>query len=841
MTIPAMPIATYRLQLTPTFGFTAAAGIVEYLADLGVSHLYLSPIFEARAGSIHGYDQTDPRRLRLELGGERAFECLVETARRRSLGIIIDIVPNHMAAHHANPWWYDMLKNGPGSPFARFFDVDWYRSDGRIVLPVLGTTVAEATATFQLRVETLASGEVVLCYFDNVFPLREDIAPSICMSAAALEDLLARQHYELTFWKDGLTRVNYRRFFDISDLASLRVEDDEVFDRTHELTVDLVSRGWIDGVRVDHIDGLRDPLQYLQRLRSVLDTASKGEVPPLIYVEKILACDERLPADWPIDGTTGYEFLSLSTLAMVDPAGLRRLRGRAIASGAGVKDFHALAITCKEEVAESLLGPELSRLCDAVATTMHMTGVSIEPASLRPAIMAVSARLGVYRTYGNREGMTADDTLRVRAAVGAAVRDESDAHVRRAITSLADVLLLNGTYAFDEARSSALDVIIRWQQFTGPLAAKGVEDTALYRDMACPALNDVGTEPVEPSHGRSPSMLFTEMALGRAARPFSMNTSDTHDAKRSEDIRSRLAALSHASNAWHMVLESGMKMLGRDTGLAAPSAGDISLIMHSAAALWPVNTRPGAIGVEAAASADLSTRLKTYIQKAVREAKLHSSWTSPSEEYEQACERAVDSLLFDPRCEPVRVQIEQLAKETRPIADRLSIATLMLKTLFPGTPDWYQGTECHALALVDPDNRRPVDFDARKLMLERIRAAWVADPTAAAGVFVAHPEQDESKLFFTWRSLAIRRYLHSLGHPLTLESLATSPSRWHWVVSAGRARCEATVSVHSAMAGSSAEANERVLGFNQLSASSAGGSSVSSWASLSIPGLESLI
>lgn len=769
------PIATYRLQLTPEFGLDAAAAVVDYLAALGVSHLYLSPVFEARPGSTHGYDQTDPTRLRHELGGEPAFERLAGAAHGAGLGIVLDIVPNHMAAHHDNPWWRALLKHGPGSEFDRFFDVDWARAGGRVVLPVLGAPLDEAIAKGQLAVERTESGPIVR-YFDRLFPLRDD-GPSL---SAPLPELLAAQHYELAFWRDGLARINYRRFFDIADLAGLRIEDPEVFRQTHAGIIDLAARGRIDAVRVDHIDGLRDPLEYLSRLRAALDEATKGSPRLPIFVENILARDEDMPDAWPVDGTTGYEFLAASAALMVDPPGLGTLRSHAEKTGAGVPDFHALGIACKREVAQSILEPELARLCRSLEACLHVAKIDCDAESLRRATIELSSRLGVYRTYADAPGMSASDADRLAEAAQAATSAATRESTIRAIALLEDLFTLSGPFEAPGVRERALASTRLWQQFTGPLAAKGIEDTALYRDIAVLALNDVGTEPVATD--AAPQV--ARLAAQRRARPLSLNTTDTHDAKRSEDVRARLAALSHDPEPWTRLLDQALPLLAPDHAPSPPTATDRSLILHSALALWPLDTPPDPA---------LADRLKAYIVKAAREAKRSTAWTAPNAAYEDACGAAVDALLFSDPLADVRRHIADLARATRALAGRLSVASILLKALLPGTPDWYQGAECRVLALVDPDNRRPVDFAHRRELLADIARRWRDDPAAAASSILNTPDSDAAKLFVSWRALAIRRRLLADGGALILDSFTHDRSHWRWTASAGARRLVATV------------------------------------------------
>ncbi len=748
-------VATYRLQLTPVFGFAAARAVVPYLADLGASHLYLSPIFEARPGSTHGYDQTDPTTVRAELGGEPAFHDLASAASDAGMGILLDIVPNHAAAHHANPWWFGLLKHGPGSTFDRFFDVAWDASRGRVVLPVLGSTPAQCAADGQLTFTRDEALGPCAAYFDRLFPLRDDRPLPADDSPAALLEALSCQHYELAQWREGLERINYRRFFDIADLAGLRVEHDEVFDITHAKILDLVGRGLVHALRVDHIDGLRDPLAYLARLREALDRAAGPRVP--IFVEKILAHDESLPGEWPVAGTTGYEFLAALGQLWSSPRGVEAIR-RHVAQSTP-EPFGALAIACKREAAETILRPELNRLCDALRAALHAAGRAIPDESLRDGVIALSAGLGVYRAYADRRGMTPEDRARVRRAASAA-------GLAGAASSLLDLLTLSGPFEAAPLRARALECVQRWQQFTGPLAAKGVEDTALYRDTASPWLCDVGAEPEIRDSDRE----WSVVAGHRSVRPLSMNTTDTHDAKRSEDARAALAALSHAPEEWTGIIDEAVALASR----TRISRADLVLILSSVYAL--LGREPGE---------SPAPRVREYAVKAVREAKRESSWLAPNEDYERRCRETVD-LFVSPEGAGVRARMTALRGRVEVRASRTSVAQGLLKCLFPGIPDIYQGTDLRVFALADPDNRRPVDFERRVRLLDLAKQAWAArDPERVR-------DADSRKLLAVWRALAVRRGLLLRG-PLRLESLRSTAPALEWKIAAADALCAVRV------------------------------------------------
>lgn len=757
-TIPTM-IATYRLQLSPGFRFDDARAIVPYLADLGISHMYLSPIFEARPASTHGYDQTDPTRIRSELGGESAFNLLADAVSREGMRILLDIVPNHMATHHANPWWFGVLKHGPGSRYDKFFDIVWDENNGRVVLPVLGASLEESLEQNHLHVVADEQLGPCIAYSDRLFPLRED--RQFSTDSQSLSEVLSSQHYELAFWRDGLSRINYRRFFDIADLAGLCVERDEVFNVVHQKVFDLVATGRVHAIRLDHIDGLQDPLAYLKRLRTKLNRSAGSHVP--LFVEKILADDESLPTEWPVDGTTGYEFLAGLGQLSTNATGVEVLRQRATVGR--TITFRGLAAMCKEDVAKTILSPELNRVCVSIDRAMRAAGCSIPHESLRHSVVALSSHLGVYRTYADASGLSIRDAARVcRAADAARIVEHA--------LPLLELLTLTGRFASSPNREFAIKCVLRWQQFTGPLAAKGVEDTAFYRDTPCPWLCDVGSEP----HARDTGEVWGRLTAQRIAHPLTLNTSDTHDAKRSEDVRTTLAALSFYANEWNAILDEWAP-LGLSKGVAA---SDATLLLHSMFAIYEDDP----------SDESLKARLKAYAIKAAREAKVHSSWLNPNANYERALESSVDCLLSE-RGESVRRRLTSLREAVRTRAHRNSVAQCVLKCLFPGVPDIYQGAETPVYSLADPDNRRVVNFHRRSETLKRIQHAWrEKNPLVAS-------DADTQKLFACWRSLELRRKLLANG-PMRVEAFEWTHHSGQWTVSAGDARCTARVVLEEA-------------------------------------------
>src|SRR6266508_3292885 len=486
--------STYRVQLSGRFGFAAARGVVGYLADLGGSHLYVSPSLRARAGSPHGYDLVDPTQVAPELGGEAGLRALVAALREHGMGLVVDLVPNHMAASHENPWWVETLRHGPSSPSAKVFDIDWEAGGGRVRLPVLAAPLDRVAG--QVRVD----GDWVV-YHQHRFPL----APG----SYRLEE----QHYELVDWRRAAVDGNYRRFFDINELVGVRQEDPEVFELTHATVLGLVAEGLVDGLRVDHVDGLADPAGYLERL------AGRGV--PWVVVEKILADGERLPG-WPVAGTTGYEFLAVADGLFVDPAAAATFADRYARLSGREPDPAALALACKREVLRGSFGAEVA------GVARRLPG---DPVANRAAVVELAARYPVYRTYVGERASEADRA--VVAGARSACEPEPTPALGAALDRLVAALLLE---------PPAAEAVRRFQQLTGAVMAKGVEDTACYRDTRLVARNEVGGELAR--FGRSVAEFHEANAEREARWPRSLLATSTHDSKRGEDVRARLAVLS---------------------------------------------------------------------------------------------------------------------------------------------------------------------------------------------------------------------------------------------------------------------------------------------------------
>ena len=653
--------STYRVQLSGRFGFAAARGLVGYLADLGVSHLYVSPILRARVGSPHGYDLVDPTEVAPELGGEAGLRGLVATLRDHGMGLVVDLVPNHMAASHENPWWVETLRHGPDSPYARVFDIDWEAGDGRVRLPVLAGPLDQVAG--QLRVE----GDWVV-YHQHRFPL----APG----SSRLEE----QHYELVDWRRAARDGNYRRFFDVNELVGVRQEDPEVFELSHATVLGLVAEELVDGLRVDHVDGLADPAGYLERL------ARRGV--PWVAVEKILADGERLPP-WPVAGTTGYEFLAAADGLFVDPAPAATFADRYARLSGREPDPAALALACKREVLRGSFGAEVA------GVARRLPG---DPVANRAAVVELAARYPVYRTYV-RERVSDADRAVVTAARSAC---EPSGELGAALDRLVAALLLE---------HPAREAVRRFQQLTGAVMAKGVEDTACYRDTRLVARNEVGGDLAR--FGRSVAELHAANAEREARWPRSLLATSTHDSKRGEDVRARLAVLSERPERWWELAE---RWTARLAGPVEP--GDALLLWQTMVGAWPLQVE----------------RCRAYMEKALREAKLRSSWVEPDAAYERAVAALIDRAYGDAE---LRAELEALLTAVVPAGRAKAAGLALLRLTCPGVPDTYQGTEVEQLTLVDPDNRRPVDFrpdDSLKYLVTRTALRLrVARPELFAG------------------------------------------------------------------------------------------------------------
>ncbi len=711
-----IPRATYRIQFHAGFTFADAEAIVPYLADLGVSHLYASPITEAAKGSTHGYDVIDPTRINPELGGEAGLLSLVAALKAQGLGLIIDIVPNHMGvAGDENRWWLDVLEHGQTSEYAPVFDIDWRE---RLVLPVLGTPLAEAIADGAVKLVSRGDGHGVQLYDGPIYPLRSDVATTGDIAA-----VLDRQHYHLTYWRAANDVLNWRRFFSINELAGVRIEDPAVFDRTHALYFDLYRRGLIDGVRVDHVDGLTDPSGYCRTLRQRFD-AIDPERHAYIVVEKILASEEPFANDWNIEGTSGYDFMREVSEVVHDPAGQPALMELWEDVSDRSADFADEALTARFDLLEWQFEGQLTACVAAFRDLAKAESRDwLTAGMLRRAIQRLLWVFPVYRTYGTGSGAPESDaTIRQTA---------HDAALPLMPPGEAPVLDLVLGWLAGKGGEQAAEAVRRFQQLSAPIAAKGVEDTAFYRHAVLLSANDVGFEP-----GRFAGTLadFHSAMQGRAARtPYAMLATATHDHKRGEDARARLAVLSAVPEVWRSHVGRWLA-LAEDQAEAVDPA-DAYTLFQSLVGAWEEGDET------------LLTRVHDWQRKALREAKLRSSWEAPDEAYEAACHGLATWLLQSADGAEFRQDFARFMQRIAAAAQANTLAQTALHLLAPGVPDIYQGCELFDHSMVDPDNRRPVDFGRRQKLL-------------ASG----SDEGEAAKLRLVADLLALRRKGSALAH-----------------------------------------------------------------------------
>ncbi len=708
--------ATLRLQLHAGFTFADAQAQLDYAAALGISHLYLSPIAQAVPGSTHGYDGIDPTRVSAELGGEDGFVALAQAARARGLGIILDWVPNHLAADTRNPWWNHLLAHGRRSGFADWFDIDWEAPgcEGRLWLPVLDRPLANAVEQGALRL-IQHHDAVLLEHHDQHWPIspmglpeRADLAAWIerCNSTPVhLHRLLEHQAYRLAWWRSGQDRVNYRRFFDINGLVALRLERADVFSAVHGLPLRLVREGWVDGLRIDHVDGLADPGAYLLQLRAALDEAGavRGLEPGAIslHVEKIVAAGESLPAAWTCDGTTGYDFMDQVGALLHDANATEALDALWDSASGHAPDAHTTERQARDLILGSALQGDMDRCLRSLqhGQTQALQNRDLTLRMLERALKALLRHFPVYRTYGLRD---AQDRQILEQACTAASAD-LDGGGQSALGWLRQRLLAAAHDAIEP------EPVVRLEQLAAPLNAKAVEDTTFYRYGRLISRNEVGSDPAALS--LSPGAFLALADQRRARFPRALLALATHDHKRGPDARMRLAVLSAWPEAWRAALtqwQSGCLHAGRVVPLPGAQA---YLLWQTLVASWPLD-----IHAEGEAFAD---RVTQWLRKALREGKQISSWSDPDNGLEEAACEWVRWLCCDVESQPVRDQMRDFLAAVAAAGARLSLSQLALQLTCPGVPDVYQGSEGWDISLVDPDNRRPVDFAARR--------AWLAD------------------------------------------------------------------------------------------------------------------
>ncbi|MEO7426439.1 MAG: malto-oligosyltrehalose synthase [Fibrobacteria bacterium] len=884
----SVPLSTYRLQLHKDFPFSEARKRIGYMKRLGVGAMYLSPILLARPGSLHGYDICDHGRINPELGSEADFRDLAAALKEAGLVCILDFVPNHMAADAvSNPWWWDILENGPSSLYREFFDIDWMpiKPDlqGKVLLPILGDQYGKVLERGEIRLE-FSEGGFHFRYGENRFPMNPCLVPQVLeresqsgnpepdaaagepgnvdaplgealpedieflsiltafrnlpgsgetdprrvqerqrekevtrhrlatLAAAseryraliedrlgrvngipgevrsydALHGLLEGQAYRLAYWRTAGQEINYRRFFDVNGLAALRMENPKVFSATHSLIKRLIAEGLIQGLRIDHVDGLYDPAGYLTRLRELAeaareesheqaragsaqgptraDAAQSATDAFYIVVEKILCGREELPREWPVQGTTGYEFLNDVNGLFVDPSGHAKLAQMFRAITGRIHPFIQEARSGKRLILETSMASELNVLANGLdrlsEADRNFRDFTLE--SLRDALREVIACFSLYRTYAGTGTLSEWDRRAVEAALQAAAID-NPALEDSIFDFLRTVLLPYGERALPgytalsvEAR---LDFTMKFQQMSGAVQAKGVEDTAFYRHLNLISVNEVGGDPGSPAMGTED--FHARMAARAEGWPHALLATATHDTKRGEDARLRIDALSEIPDGWRRVVPRLFKLVDdfrRGPGGGNPSQQDAYLLMQSLVGCWPM----GADGKPLPADEGFLERVQAFAVKAAREAKLRTSWINPNAAYAQALTECAKALLMGPYSGKLCKALFPILESCARAGAQHALNQAACKCAAPGVPDIYQGTESWDLSLVDPDNRRPVDYAALDAGLAAIEAAFEAarDGDALRELaldLLAHWPDGRVKQFVLWRCLRLRR------------------------------------------------------------------------------------
>lgn len=900
------PTATYRLQFEPNkWTFRATAGIAPYLEQLGISHLYASPCQKNRVGSTHGYAIVDYTQLNPELGDASDYRAMVDALHGHGMGQILDTVSNHMSASPAeNLWWHDVLENGPASPHAPYFDIDWRpikeELRNRILLPILGDQYGQVLESGELKLE-YREGAFFLRYYQSLLPLEprsyrtiltrgldawKETQPADCEDVRELESiitalehlpehtdtepgrsaerqrekevikgrlrtlteratavaefiarnvlelsgtpedlhsfdgldkLLDAQVYRLSHWKAAADEINYRRFFDVNELAAVCMEAPEVFAESHRLVFELLVRGDLDGLRVDHIDGLYDPAEYLRRLQrgyllalgktlferaapadgqsldapagtpppweeiepeflprvTAISCTDRRVLPLYVVVEKILGGEEDLPEDWLLAGTTGYDYLNVAGALFVDPAGLAELTNIYFRFIDQRLDFRAVAHQSKLLIFHAAMSSDLQLLAHRLnrISERHRRSRDFTLNTLRIALREILACFSVYRTY-IREGYVSDRDRQVVCRAAAQAKRRNPTTDAAVFDFIRDVLLLERPPDLDEAGCHQRELFVgRVQQVTSPVMAKGIEDTAFYRYFPLASLNEVGGD---PARGATPIAEYHRHNLARqAAWPQSLIASTTHDTKRSEDVRARICVLAEIPHLWRKAINRWARLNRRHRrevdGQPAPSRTDEYLFYQCLAGVWPL------VPPQGEALGELSARMAAYMEKATHEAKVHTSWINPDSEYDAAIRAFVMAALNDHPKNRFLAEFRRFHEQVLNWGLWTALSQTLLKLTAPGVPDIYQGQEIWDFSLVDPDNRRPVDFAQRQELLAGLRKDAGHDDSALLSLCRAlaeNPRDPRLKLFVTWRMLQFRRQhreLFQLGEYLPLE------------------------------------------------------------------------
>jgi (1->4)-alpha-D-glucan 1-alpha-D-glucosylmutase len=712
--VTAIPQATYRVQLHAGFGFDAAAEVVPYLHSLGVSHIYLSPILQAAPGSMHGYDVVDHSRLSESAGGREAFDRLSERLDDQRMGAIADVVPNHVAVPtpaRLNAALWSVLRDGPGSPYAEWFDVDWGSGNQPLLMAVLGQRIGKVLADGELSVD----GDV-LRYYDHEFPLRPGT------ENLPIAELVTEQWYRLAHWRVADEELNYRRFFDVDTLAAVRVENQEVFEATHKLLFSLLHEGKLNGFRIDHPDGLADPRGYLRRLAERTGGA-------WVVVEKILEGDEELPSDWPCAGTTGYDALLRVGGLFVDPAGAAPLSAFHSELTGEPADFAPVVEQAKREVVKHGQYAEVHRLVELLARICQ-DDVRLRDHTRRAfhlVVVELLVNFDRYRAYVVPGEQPDPTSVRALEHAVEKARRNLDEDQQETLELVRDLLL--GREAGTASRideHARQELIVRFQQTCGPVMAKGIEDTAFYRWFRLTSLNEVGGDPEH--FGVSPEEFHAFSARLNDRWPRTMTTLSTHDTKRSEDVRARLGVLSEQPAAWTAAVRSWRSMAEQHRDSELDGSAEY-LVWQTLFGTWD----NGPIAED---------RLQAYLLKSVREAKRRTTWTSADSDYEELVSSFISGVLGD---QAVLAAIGEFADGQAQYIRAATLGQKLVQLTMPGVPDIYQGTELVDLSLVDPDNRRPVDYGQRIERLAHLDAG--ARPRGLA----------EEKLLVTSKALRLRR------------------------------------------------------------------------------------
>jgi (1->4)-alpha-D-glucan 1-alpha-D-glucosylmutase len=867
--VKRIPVATYRLQLGRDLTLDQVTELLPYLEALGISDCYTSPILETATKNSHGYDVADHNRVREEIGGEAALARLAAGLRARGMGLLLDVVPNHMGiAGNNNAWWFDVLEKGPLSEYASFFDIDWHpvkhELRDKVLLPILGDQYGAVLDKGELQLR-LTGGRFRVHYYDTVLPIalrsyarilthrleqlqadeqamlqfkslvtwfatmpgaterdpdrivaregdresgHDKLAalltespvlrafvddnirvyngtPGDPRSFDLLDALLDEQSYRLAFWRVAGEEINYRRFFDINELAAIRMEDPQVFAATHRYLFRLVADGVVTGLRIDHPDGLYAPGEYLRRLQD----GCGGDF--YVVAEKILAPGEPLPETWAADGTTGYEFVNLVNGIFLD-----RTQARAVdqvyARLIKIRPpFVEVVYECKRLIMETAMASELNVLASRLnaISEKHRSSRDFTLRSLTAALREIIAAFPVYRTYiGDRAAESARDALVSERDREYIARACASAQRRTPTTNaivydwIAGVLTLRmPAWADEAARRERIDFVMRFQQITGPVTAKGYEDTAFYRFNRLLSLNEVGGDPGR--FGTSLAEFHTANAARAARSPHALATTSTHDTKRSEDVRARINVLSEIPHEWRRRVLAWQKLNRRHRaivdGVPTPGANTEYLIYQTLVGAWPIS----------------AARLGEYVMKAIHEAKSHTSWINPNKVYDDAVGRFVEAIVDPRRSAAFLDDLVAFHQRIAHFGAFNSLAQTLIKITAPGVPDFYQGTELWDLSLVDPDNRRPVDWGVRRRTLDDLTAARAAapDPAAFAHELVKMKEDGRVKMYVTARALAVRRARAALFQQGAYRALEVTGAHADHVCAFARVHADAAV------------------------------------------------